>query len=96
MAQMNELFLLKKYFGHVETQQDEHITEYKAFLQNLVESADPTDELPVRVPPFRFSSLEIPGAVINWAKQYLEARYGEQNFLIIHSCTQRIIIFHFI
>nr|XP_018912316.1 PREDICTED: flocculation protein FLO11-like [Bemisia tabaci] len=74
MAQMNELFLLKKYFGHVETQQDEHITEYKAFLQNLVESADPTDELPVRVPPFRFSSLEIPGAVINWAKQYLEAR----------------------
>lgn len=47
---------------------------YRQFFDRFAQSVDPSDQLPVKVAGYNLTESEIPGAVGDWALQYLEQR----------------------
>lgn len=52
----------------------EHLSVSKQFFERFANTVDLSDQLPVKVAGYNLTECEIPGAVGDWALQYLEQR----------------------
>lgn len=52
----------------------DYLTEYRAFFDNLYKSVDLDNPLPVNIGKYNIAEFEITGEIISWCLEYLNFR----------------------
>lgn len=50
---------------------DDYLTYYREFFENFAHTINPDDQLPVKLSSYKLVNVEVVGAIIDWATQYL-------------------------